>query len=301
MIDILNHIIAAGKFISGKIRRAVIECLCSTTSNINYHGEEVKTLDMLSNEEFISNLKKSKYVVAMVSEEESCVIKTNNENGKYYVTFDPLDGSSNIDANINIGSIFGIYLNDNENYLRPGKEMICAGYILYGSATMLVLSMKNCVNGFCLDDNMGTFILSHPNIKIPTNTNIYSINEGNCETWKKSIVDLIIYIKSTDETNNKKPYSLRYIGSMVADVHRTLLYGGLFMYPAGNNATSGKLRYLYEVAPMAHIIKNAGGKSLIDGNIDALDYVPSSIHQRVPIFMGSVQNMELVSTFLKEI
>jgi fructose-1,6-bisphosphatase I len=308
--DVLTKIVDAGKVISEKIRRATLEPLYSSflkslaenemsnepLPDINVHGEVIKTLDRLSNEEFINNLKKSKHVSAMISEEEVSVIKTSHMDGKYFVTFDPLDGSSNIDANINIGSIFGIYMSINENYLQAGKEMICAGYLLYGPATMLIISLNKSVNGFCLDDISETFILTHPNITVPPQTDIYSVNEGNFETWKKPVANLITQFKST-----KKPYSLRYIGSMVADVHRTLLYGGLFMYPASHSSPDGKLRYLYEVAPMAHIINNAGGQSLIDGNTHALDYRPLSIHQRVPIFLGSIENMCVVSAFLKKI
>ena len=305
MSDVLRRIIISAKTISGRIERAAIENLCGSTSITNYHGEVVKTLDVIANDQFITNLGKSKYVEAMISEEDFSVIETNNSlSGRYIVTFDPLDGSSNIDANVNVGSIFGIYPlvsdpNDNpdSNHLRQGKEMICAGYVLYGSSTMLVLSLGGRVDGFCLDGNIGEFILTHPNIKIPTEANIYSVNEGNHESWDDSLRDMLAYIKSSD--TNKRPYSQRYIGSMVADVHRTLLYGGLFMYPGSTNAPNGKLRYLYEVAPMSFILENAGGRSLINKSIRALDYKPETIHQRVPVFMGSVSCMDIVDKFIK--
>ncbi len=292
--DVLRRIVVAGKNISSKIRRAAIEHLCTSTTITNYHGEEVKTLDVVSNDQFITNLKKSKFVAAMISEEDFSVIKTNNTNGKYIITFDPLDGSSNIDANVNIGSIFGIYQKksdevDETDYLRAGKEMIGAGYILYGSSTMLVLSLGTRVDGFCLDDNIGEFILTHPDMKIPKNKKIYSINEGNCSSWSQELVDMINDIKSQN-------YSQRYIGSMVADVHRTILYGGLFMYPASVKAPNGKLRYLYEVAPMSYLIEKAGGKSTI-GKVEALEYVPKSIHERTPVFMGSEENMKTVEKY----
>lgn len=299
--DVLRRIVISAKTISGKIRRAAIEHLCGSTSITNYHGEEVKTLDVVANDQFITNLRRSKYVAAMISEEDFSVIKTDNEEGRYFVTFDPLDGSSNIDANVNIGSIFGIYPIDKDDpeidYLRPGREMIGAGYVLYGSSTMLVLSLGNRVDGFCLDDQIGEFILTHPDVRIPLEANIYSVNEGNHELWDESLIDMVNYIKSTD--TNKKRYSQRYIGSMVADIHRTLLYGGLFMYPASTNAPNGKLRYMYEVAPMSFLIENAGGRSLINKSTRSLYHKPESIHQRVPVFMGSVRCMDIVDKFIK--
>jgi len=299
LADILRRIVISCKTISGFIRRAAIDHLYGSTTIINHQLEEVKTLDVIANNQFITNLKRSKYVAAMISEEDFAIIKTDNELGKYFVTFDPLDGSSNIDVNVNIGSIFGVYLTDGDNYLKAGKEMIAAGYALYGSSTMLVLSLGKQVDGFCLNDTNGEFVLTHPNIKIPAEANIYSVNEGNCETWDESLVEMIRYIKSTDVKNKKKPYSLRYIGSMVADVHRTLKYGGLFMYPASNSSLDGKLRYLYEVAPMSFIIETAGGRSIIDANTLALNYVPKSPHQRTPIFLGSPKSMNYVMQFLK--
>jgi fructose-1,6-bisphosphatase I len=305
LADVLRRIVISCKTIAGFIRRAAIDHLYGSTTIINHQLEEVKTLDVVANNQFIMNLKKSKYVSAMISEEDFAVIKTNNESGRFFVTFDPLDGSSNIDVNVNIGSIFGVYLTDGENYLKPGKEMIAAGYALYGSSTMLVLSLGKRVDGFCLNETNGEFVLTSPNIKIPTEADIYSVNEGNYEMWDESLVEMIKYIKSTDAKNKKKPFSQRYIGSMVADVHRTLIYGGLFMYPASSNAPAGpngpggKLRYLYEVAPMSFIIEMAGGKSMIDSNTSALDYIPKALHQRTPIFLGSPKSMDYIMQFLK--
>lgn len=299
LADVLRRVMISCKTISGSIRMAAIDHLVGSTMIVNHQLEEVKTLDVVANNQFIKNLKRSKYVSSMISEEDFAVIKTDNEFGKFFVTFDPLDGSSNIDVNVNIGSIFGVYLTDGDNYLKPGREMVAAGYALYGSSTMLVLSLGKQVDGFCLNESNGEFVLTHPNIRIPTEANIYSVNEGNCETWDESLVEMMRYIKSTDAKNKKKPFSLRYIGSMVADVHRTLIYGGLFMYPASNNAQDGKLRYLYEVAPMSFLIETAGGRSIIDSKTLALDYVPKSPHQRTPIFMGSPKSMDYVIQFLK--
>lgn len=304
--NILSQIIISGKVISNRIKNSPFTQFInnyadniSNVSNItNFHGEEVKTLDVIANNEFIKNLSKSKYVASMISEEEYSVLEndnnnTNNSVNKYYVTFDPLDGSSNIDANVNIGSIFGIYkLNSQTDYLQPGKNIVCSGYILYGSSTFIIISMNNSVNGFCLNEQIGEFILTHQNMKIPIEKNIYSVNEGNYNFWDDKMKNFTLHLKTLD-----KPYSLRYIGSMVADIHRTLLYGGLFMYPRSSKAKNGKLRYLYEVAPMAHIIINAGGLAFID-NVNALDYVPKSIHETVPIFIGSKKCIELAQNYL---
>lgn len=299
LADIIRQFAITSKIISDKIARAPIEHLYGSTSITNYHNEEVKTLDMIANNQFIINLKKSQFIYAIISEENYSVIETGNSSGKYFVTMDPLDGSSNIDANVNIGTIFGIYpMNGESNYLLPAKEMIASGYVLYGSSTMLILSLNGQVNGFCLNTSFGEFILTHPDMKIPNERNIYSVNEGNYELWNEQMANMIDYIKSIDKPNGKSQYSQRYIGSMVADIHRTILYGGLFMYPGTVAGPNGKLRYLYEVGPMSHIITNAGGYSLINGTTEALNYIPDSIHQCVPIFMGSRKNMEIVTKFI---
>jgi len=296
---IYKQIVVSCKIISNKIRRAGIENLygehtCNSSYITNFHGEVVKTLDVISNDLFINSLSKINDICGLVSEENIDIIKL-NDSGKYIVTFDPLDGSSNIEANVNIGSIFAIYkrLKNSEevtveDYLQPANNIISAGYCLYGTSTMMVIAYNDVVNGFTLDENYGEFILTHPNIMIPKEQKIYSVNEGNRDNWNQNIIDFVDKLKS-----GPKPYSLRYIGSMVADVHRTLLYGGLFMYPGSKISPEGKLRYLYEVAPMSFIINCAGGKSSING-LDALKYKPVSIHQRVPIFLGSSKCMDLI-------
>ncbi len=304
LIDVVRKIYMAGKTIAAKIHRAPIEGLFGGTTVTNYHGEEVKTLDLISNKEFITKLRESRYVSAMISEEDYHVIPTNSPDGKYVVAFDPLDGSSNIDANINVGSIFGIYENHTmgklgeNDYIRPGREMICAGYILYGASTMMVLSFGQSVDGFCLDRSTGDFILTHAKITMSESKGIYSVNEGNWEQWDSKITDAVEHLKSSDAEAGKKPYSLRYIGSMVADIHRTLLYGGVFMYPGMTNAPEGKLRYLYEVAPMSFLVEHAGGESYI-GKSKALDYIPENIHQRVPVFMGSIGGMSIIKPYFE--
>jgi fructose-1,6-bisphosphatase I len=288
---IYSQISSSCKIISDKIKRAAFESLYGSSSITNYHGEEVKTLDIISNTIFIEKLKKVDDICCLISEEENDVIELNTT-GNYVVSFDPLDGSSNIDCNVNIGSIFGIYeKNNHNNYLLSGNKLISAGYCLYGTSTILVIAIKNKVVGFTFDDTNGEFLLTHPDIKIPDNKNIYSVNEGNYNLWNTNIKQFIDSIKEIENSNS--PYSLRYIGSMVADIHRTLLYGGLFMYPASNKSPNGKLRLLYEVSPMSFIIINAGGSATING-INALEYTPESIHQRVPIFLGSKKCMELI-------
>ena len=299
---IYKQIVVSCKVISNKIKRAGLENLYGSTSITNFHGEIVKTLDVISNDLFIKSLSKINDVCGLVSEENMDVIKLNSS-GNYIITFDPLDGSSNIDANVNIGSIFAIYkrLNNNgdevtvDDCLQPAKNIISAGYCLYGTSTMMVIAYNGVVNGFTLDENYGEFIFTHPNITIPKEQKIYSVNEGNRDSWDQNIIDFVDKLKS-----GPKPYSLRYIGSMVADVHRTLLYGGLFMYPGSKTNPEGKLRYLYEVAPMSFIINCAGGKSSINNInginiIDALKYKPTSIHQRVPIFLGSSKCMDNIN------
>jgi len=270
---------------------------------INVHAEEVKKLDLVANSAFVTALKSTGEVCVMVSEEEENIVIVGKPNsGNFAIAFDPLDGSANLDANVSVGSIFSIWpkksegeLGSEKDVLRSGKEMVVGGYALYGSSTMLVLTLGNGVHGFTLDQAVGEFVLTHPNIKIKEEGNIYSINEGNAAFWEKGTQDYVAEIKSS---KGKSPYSLRYIGSMVADVHRTLLYGGIFMYPADSKSPNGKLRYLYEVAPLSFIMEQAGGKSST-GKIPCLDIIPDRIHQRVPVFMGSRKNVEKLEAYHK--
>eukprot|EP00188_Purpureofilum_apyrenoidigerum_P004162 Plantae.Rhodophyta-Purpureofilum_apyrenoidigerum.ctg45798.p1 GENE.Plantae.Rhodophyta-Purpureofilum_apyrenoidigerum.ctg45798~~Plantae.Rhodophyta-Purpureofilum_apyrenoidigerum.ctg45798.p1 ORF type:complete len:248 (-),score=58.97 Plantae.Rhodophyta-Purpureofilum_apyrenoidigerum.ctg45798:162-905(-) len=244
----------------------------------------------------------------MVSEEdEEAIVCSKAETSKYAIAFDPLDGSSNIDANVSIGTIFAIYRLDLDAppkdpedaakaTMRVGRGNIaCAGYAMYGSATNLVLSFGEGVHGFTLDPSIGEFVLTHPNIKIPQSGKIYSVNEGNAKNWNKPTSSFVQNAKYP-ETGSAK--SLRYIGSMVADVHRTLLYGGIFMYPADKKNSTGKLRLLYEAVPMAYLIENAGGRA-ITGEGDILDVQPTSIHQRVPVYMGSSEDVDAIDQLFK--
>ncbi|KAL5223382.1 hypothetical protein ABZP36_028095 [Zizania latifolia] len=267
-------------------------------------GEEQKKLDVLSNEVFVKALVSSGRTCVLVSEEdEEATFVEPALRGKYCVCFDPLDGSSNIDCGVSIGTIFGIYMiKDKENVtledvLQPGKNMVAAGYCMYGSSCTLVLSTGNGVNGFTLDPSLGEFILTHPDIKIPKKGKIYSVNEGNAKNWDEPTAKFVEKCKFPKDGSS--PKSLRYIGSMVADVHRTLLYGGVFLYPADKKSPNGKLRVLYEVFPMSFLMEQAGGQSFT-GKQRALDLVPTKIHERSPIFLGSYEDVEEIKGLYAE-
>jgi fructose-1,6-bisphosphatase I len=272
----------------------------------NVQGEDVKKLDELSNSIFVNSLKSSRKCCVLVSEEldNEIIIEDPEIRGKYCVVFDPLDGSSNIDCGVSIGTIFGIYrIQDQDplkhtpsvkDVLRPGRELRAAGYCLYGSSTVLVLSTGNGVNGYTLDTSIGEFILTHPNIKIPERGKIYSVNEGNSVYWDDACKEYFAKVKGEKDAQDGKeikPYSARYVGSMVADVHRTLMYGGIFAYPADKKSKNGKLRLLYEGNPMSFIIEQAGGKAST-GKQRVLDLMPASIHERAPVFLGSKLDVE---------
>ncbi|GBP06848.1 Fructose-1,6-bisphosphatase 1 [Eumeta japonica] len=257
----------------------------------NVQGEQVKKLDVLSNELFVNMLKASYATCLLVSEECPAAIEVEGERrGKYVVCFDPLDGSSNIDCLVSVGSIFAIYRKTSpgdpstQDALRPGRELVGAGYALYGSATALVLALAGCgVHGFTYDPAIGEFVLTDPDIRVPARGNIYSINEGYAAEWTDG---LRRYIEEKKSPPAGRPYAARYVGSMVADVHRTLKYGGIFMYPATRGAPKGKLRLLYECNPMAYIVEMAGGAAT-DGRAPLLDRRPADIHERAPCFLGS--------------
>lgn len=239
----------------------------------------------------------------LVSEENETVIEIETEKqGKYIVCFDPLDGSSNIDCLVSIGSIFGIYKKqsagkpDLSDALQPGRQLVAAGYTLYGSATMFVLALQSGgVNGFTYDPSIGEFVLTDVNMKIPEQGNIYSINEGYFSQWDKSVQD---YVLAKKDPSKGKTYGARYVGSMVADVHRTIKYGGIFLYPATTSSKSGKLRLLYECIPMAFIVEKAGGRAS-NGKTEILDIVPTTIHQRSPIYLGSTKDVEEALSYIK--
>ena len=269
----------------------------------NVQGEIVKKLDVLSNDMFINMLQSSYTTCLLVSEENETVIEIETEKqGKYIVCFDPLDGSSNIDCLVSIGSIFGIYRKKTDgnptinDALQPGRDLVAAGYTLYGSATMFVLALENGgVNGFIYDPSIGEFILTDENMRIPEKGNIYSINEGYFSQWDSSVQE---YVQSKKDPAKGKTYGARYVGSMVADVHRTIKYGGIFIYPATTSSKNGKLRLLYECNPMAYIVERAGGRASA-GKVDVLDIVPTAIHQRSPIYLGSKLDVEEALSYIK--
>lgn len=300
---LLTAIQTTAKFIATNVRKARLINLVGLAGETNVQGEEQKKLDVLSNDIMINSLRASGKTAVLVSEEnEEAIIIEDKYKGRYCVVFDPLDGSSNIDAGVNIGTIFGIYRvkegskGDISDVLRPGSEMVAAGYTMYGSSANFVLSTGNGVNGYTLDAGVGEFILTHPDIKIPNRGKIYSFNEGNAMFFHKPVND---YLQSIKFPANGKPYSARYIGSMVADVHRTLLYGGIFGYPDDKKTKTGKLRMLYEAFPMAFLTEQAGGVAT-DGTRRVLDIMPKSIHERCPVFLGSRDDVLDVMKFYED-
>lgn len=297
---LLNHIVLGCKFVCSSVSKAGLAKLFGLAGLTNVQGEEQKKLDVLSNDVFIKALTSSGRTSILVSEElEEAVFVEASHQGRYCVVFDPLDGSSNIDCGVSIGTIFGIYMLKEgstgtlPDVLQPGRNMVAAGYCMYGSSCTLVLSTGWGVNGFTLDPSLGEFILTHPNIKIPRKGKIYSVNEGNAKNWDEPTRKYVEKCKFPKDGSS--PKSLRYIGSMVADVHRTLLYGGIFMYPGDKKSPGGKLRLLYEVFPMSFLMEQAGGQAF-DGKGKALDLVPENIHQRSPIFLGSYDDVEEIKS-----
>ncbi|XP_022333994.2 fructose-1,6-bisphosphatase 1-like [Crassostrea virginica] len=301
--QLINFIQTAVKAVSSAVRKAGIHKIFGMSGTENVTGDDQKKLDVLANDLFINMLKSSYLTCLLVSEEnDHAIVVEPDKKGKYIVTFDPLDGSSNIDCLVSIGSIFAIYRKKDDgpatekDALQSGRELVGAGYALYGSATMIVLSIGNGVNGFMLDPSIGEFILTEPNMRIKPRGKIYSINEGYEQFWDAATAE---YVQSKKRPKTGKPYGARYIGSMVADVHRTIVYGGIFMYPATKEAPKGKLRMLYESIPMAYIVEQAGGLA-VTGTQLILDIVPQSIHERCPVFMGSKDDVQEVIDLYKK-
>ncbi|OMJ72461.1 hypothetical protein SteCoe_29090 [Stentor coeruleus] len=296
---ILSSLMLACKFVSNAVRKAGIASLIGISGSSNVQGEQQKPLDILANDIFINSLKYCNKIAALASEEETGIyIIDNPDEAKYVIAFDPLDGSSNIDVNVSIGSIFAIWKRPDyskpvvlEDFLRTGAEVEVSGYCIYGSSTQLVIATKEGkVDCFTLDNSIGDFILTHPNLRIPKKGNIYSVNEGNSHFWDKSMKEYVNLVKTPQDDNT---YSLRYVGSMVSDVHRTLLYGGIFLYPADKKSPNGKLRVLYEVFPMSFIVEAAGGKAT-DGRRRLLDIKAHDIHQRSPCILGSPDDVDTI-------
>ncbi|MDR4497942.1 MAG: class 1 fructose-bisphosphatase [Candidatus Scalindua sp.] len=296
LTGLLMDLIYASKVISREVNKAGIADVLGITGTKNIHGEEVKKLDEYANDRLFQAMDHGGHLCIMASEEQDEIIPIPDEfpKGKYVLLFDPLDGSSNIDVNVSIGTIFSIHRkkSDGENgkledCLQKGRDQVAAGYIIYGSSTMLVFTTGQGVNGYTLDPSVGEFILSHEDIKTPSKGIMYSINEGNANFWDEGTKKYIRYLKEKD-TASGRPYSLRYIGSLVADFHRNLLQGGIFLYPADFKdpmKPKGKLRLLYEASPLAFIVEQAGGIAT-DGKNNILDIQPAELHQKVPLIIG---------------
>jgi fructose-1,6-bisphosphatase I len=299
---ILNDIAVASKIVSRDVRRAgLVDHILGAQGETNIQGEEQQKLDVVADNQFIRVFESGGEICGIASEENDDYVAFNDEvakNGKYVVLFDPLDGSSNIDVNVSIGTIFSVYKRKSqrgtlatlEDMLQPGTDQIAAGYVLYGSSTMLVYTTGNGVNGFTLDPSIGEFCLSHPNMQTPETGRLYAMNEGNIDECEQGVRDYIRFCQQVHPDTNK-PYSGRYIGSLVADFHRNLIKGGIYIYPATNQSPEGKLRLLYECNPLAMIAEQAGGLATA-GTQRVLDIKPERLHQRVPFFVGSKQMME---------
>lgn len=296
------------KSIAYYIRRATLVNLTGLAGSSNTTGDDQKKLDVISNDLFIAAMRSSGKCALLVSEEEENVIYfKENQNARYAVACDPIDGSSNLDAGVSVGTIFAIHKlaegssGTKEDILKPGTELVAAGFTMYGASAQLVITMKGgSVNGFTLDNGVGEFILTHPNMRLPKQRAIYSVNEGNSLYWEDNVKGYFESLKQPQGGDGKgKPYSARYIGSMVADAYRTLLYGGIFAYPADKKAPKGKLRILYECAPMAMVFENAGGQAVNSKMERMLEVVPEDIHDKSGIFMGSWDEVEKVKQFHK--
>ncbi len=309
---LLNELVVAAKVISREVNKAGLADILGSTGRVNIQGEQVQKLDQFANQVVIERMQHIGQLCCMASEEDADLIDIPSRypKGDYIIVFDPLDGSSNIDVNVSIGTIFGIYkkksketridylLND---VLQPGRELLAAGYFIYGSSTIMVYTTGNGtgVHGFTLFPSVGEFLLSHEDIKIPEKGKLYSVNEGNYPYWDDRTWKLVDYFKTRDQKTGR-PYSSRYVGSLVADFHRNLLKGGIFMYPADNKdpkKPTGKLRLMVEANPLAFVVQEAGGYAS-DGHGPILDVEPTELHQRVPLYIGSKQDVELAEAFI---
>jgi fructose-1,6-bisphosphatase I len=291
--SLLNAIALAVRIIHTKVRAAGLAGMLGYTGETNVQGEAVQKLDVLANDILVAVLEKSGRC-SIVASEELETAKVLCERGKYVVAFDPLDGSSNIDVNISIGTIFCV-LRASDGFLQPGSKIVAAGYSVYGSATTMVLSTGAGVHGFTLDPGVGEFFLSHPNIRCPERGSIYSVNEGNSARWDERVKKWAHWIKSEDKAQGL-PYGHRYVGSLVADAHRTLLKGGIFAYPADKKSPEGKLRLLYEANPVAYIFEQAGGAAT-NGRSRILEIQPKALHDRTPLVVGSRHDVEAFRQF----
>jgi len=306
---LLHHIGVAAKIVNKKINKAGLVDILGEAGEVNVQGEDVKKLDIFANDHFMAAIKASGEVCAVASEENQEIITFNDglsRDGHYIVCMDPLDGSSNIEVNVSVGTIFSIYRRltpggeeaDLSDFLQPGIRQVAAGYVIYGSSTMLVYTTGQGVDGFTLDPGIGEFCLSHPRIRTPDTGKIYSINEGNYVHFPMGVKKYIKYCQEIDPETDR-PYTSRYIGSLVSDFHRNLLKGGIFIYPQTQAAPKGKLRLIYECNPIAFIAEQAGGMAS-NGTMRTMEEVPETLHQRVPFYVGSRAMMDRVHGFLQE-
>ncbi|QNR25010.1 class 1 fructose-bisphosphatase [Croceimicrobium hydrocarbonivorans] len=306
---LLSSIRLAGKMVNQEINKAGLANIIGAAGVENVQGEAQQKLDVLANDMFISTLRKRGEICGLASEEMEEHIVFNDEihsNARYVVLIDPLDGSSNIDVNVSVGTIFSIFRRVSEpgtpvtleDFLQPGHKQVAAGYLVYGTSTMLVYTTGNGVHGFTYDPGIGSFFLSHPNMRVKENGKIYSINEGNYVHMPEGVKKYIKWCQELDPATNR-PLTSRYIGSLVADFHRNLLKGGIYIYPKGTKAPKGKLRLLYECNPMAFLIEQAGGKAS-DGHTRIMDILPTELHERVPFFCGSSEMVDQAEAFLRE-
>ena len=305
--SLLRDLGLAAKRVNVEVNKAGLVDILGDAGAVNVQGEEVKKLDVFANNQFMGVLQHGISCAGIASEELDDYVAFDDEvsrKSKYVCLFDPLDGSANIDVNVSIGTIFSIYrrvsplgtIATKEDFLQPGSQQVAAGYIVYGSSTMMVYATRRGVNGFTLDPSIGEFTLSHPDIKCPERGKIYSVNHGNFFQYDEGVKKYITACQKKDKTNGG-PYTQRYIGSMVSDVHRNLIKGGIFMYPGTTDKPKGKLRLLYECNPFAFILEVAGGKAT-NGNERTLDIKPTELHQRTPFFVGSKSMMEELEEYL---
>ncbi|MFW6049844.1 MAG: class 1 fructose-bisphosphatase [Myxococcota bacterium] len=298
LTGLLQQIGLAAKIVASRVHKAGLAGILGLTGDVNVQGEEVQKLDVFANNVLVRSVEGGGHVCVMASEEVPDIIPVPDRypKGKYVLMFDPLDGSGNIDINASIGTIFSVHRRKSAegagtlgDCLQPGRDMVAAGYIIYGSSDIFVYSTGDGVHGFTLDPSIGEFFLSHENIVVPERGSTYSINEGYRTRWDDGVRRWVDHMKSSDPDNGR-PYSLRYIGAMVADFHRTLLRGGIFAYPGDKKNPKGKLRLLYEASPLAFIVEAAGGAAT-DGRRRILDIEPEELHQRTPLFIGSREDV----------
>lgn len=306
--SLISSLRLAAKIVNAEINKAgLVDDIMGQAGATNVQGEAQQKLDVYANEKFIDAVEARQIACGIASEEEDSFIAFDSEqcqNGKYVIMMDPLDGSSNIDVNVSVGTIFSIYKRVSpvggpaqiEDFLQPGNKQVAAGYFIYGSSTMMVYTTGSGVHGFTFDPTIGSYFLSHPNMMISETGRIYSVNEGNYPYFDQPIRDYLKYIKE-DSPETGRPYKGRYIGSMVSDIHRNILKGGLFMYPGTVQKPGGKLRLCYECNPMAFLIEQAGGKAT-DGQRRIMDIKPTELHQRAPLYLGSSDMVDEIHSFI---